>query len=644
MLQGKNNTFTRKNYLQTLMLVLMLVMQGCIQNTGLGGKRLGVKTSASGDSAGNGAGGGGQGSGKSDGTITAIDDETFANGIAELRHLVDPFDGTYKTKISIPKNFNGNLYLSGLNITSLNDRLIYVRFKFGRELAVIEVPATIGRAPGITPQTDIEVLMLDMSDRPFENLRLLYDLYDYSSGTDPETDVYSKNLYCRGLHLEHDSTFEESNDSEFACDDAGERCLYTYAKVKDSGLYSGGIAKIPATPQLDTTKNGQPYSSEAHSVVLNRCLPDIYSTMATPAEQAVAKSDLETTLQSLLIGGGIGFGSIINFDTSGDGSSDVSYVYNGPYRALNQSEWEITGAAAIDPLYGVFGGYLSGSTGFNGGYNARLFPRAGKLSLASNVEYIGTSDEDDAYAARTLLSLATSGESNWTNGCNIRVQNYDSYSGEGIGSCNVTAEIELLALNTVTGEKEVLTDTTTNQLKLQLTRESVVDFSDREVLESAFKTCSSSNACGSDECCFNNRCWSKDLVAQCLEDVDVVGNRGVGETCSSDFECSSFCCNQSTGVCAVHSNTESDPVLCNKSPGQQCVAKEYCRKENISTCFVVKTGVSAQGAVTCALRCYNVPTFGSCSNGICIPPNTPDVPSFDPSNPDCSEAIDPPSS
>jgi len=58
---------------------------------------------------------------------------------------------------------------------------------------------------------------------------------------------------------------------------------------------------------------------------------------------------------------------------------------------------------------------------------------------------------------------------------------------------------------------------------------------------------------------------------------------------------------------------------------------------------VVKTGLDLQGKKTCALRCYNVPTFGECKDGTCFPPETPEIPSFDPSDPAaCDEAIDPP--
>ena len=80
------------------------------------------------------------------------------NGKAELIHLIDPIEGTFHKKVTIPKNYNGFFYISGLNITSLNNYHVSVRFRFGREMESITIPATVGGAPGLTPQTDIQVL------------------------------------------------------------------------------------------------------------------------------------------------------------------------------------------------------------------------------------------------------------------------------------------------------------------------------------------------------------------------------------------------------------------------------------------------------------------------------------------------------
>ena len=68
---------------------------------------------------------------------------SLENGKAELIHLIDPVEGTFHKKVTIPKNYNGFFYLSGLNITSLNDYHVSVRFKFGRELEAITLPAQL---------------------------------------------------------------------------------------------------------------------------------------------------------------------------------------------------------------------------------------------------------------------------------------------------------------------------------------------------------------------------------------------------------------------------------------------------------------------------------------------------------------------
>ena len=144
------------------------------------------------------------------------------------------------------------LYLSGLNFTSLADRHITVNFYFGHTKEKVSVSGVVARAPGITPTTDIEVLILNMNDKPFEQIRLLYDLYDYKQydfderdpeeGTflvetpsdEPITDNLDENLYCRGLLLDDDPTYRRSSGS---CSSASDMCMYAYAKeVKDRGL------------------------------------------------------------------------------------------------------------------------------------------------------------------------------------------------------------------------------------------------------------------------------------------------------------------------------------------------------------------------------------------------------------------------
>jgi len=219
----------------------------------------------------------------------------------------------------------------------------------------------------------------------------------------------------------------------------------------------------------------------------------------------------------------------------------------------------------------------------------------------------------------------------------IYLTNFDKFLNEGIGSCSVTATIELITEE----DGKIIVLNTSNDVKLQLVRSSAINYQGQEVLYTSMKTCSSSKSCGASECCFNNRCWDQSLVSQCLDETLSSGNRGVGENCESDFQCASLCCNRGTGACAVHTNIGSEPVLCGKSPGEQCVAKEWCRKENLSDCYIVRTGTSPTGVVECALRCYNIPTHGTCRGGFCLSPQPNAVPTFDPTNPNCTSARDP---
>ena len=642
--------------------------------------------------------------------------ESGALSSSELRHIVDPFDGSYKTKVSIPKNFTGLLFLSGLNITALSNRLISVRFRFGRDLEPVTIDAVVGRAPGLTPQTDTEVLILDMNNRPFENIRLLYDLYDYSDYRDdanplietksPTNDPRNVGLYCRGLKLEHDPTFLPGNnnarcDGIVACpfsvnqcnggakcasngspqglvigdvanihfldelnnkcyrningtnwvdvsvsggqilSPTGEKCLYAYAKIKDKGLIqANNVAFNPVLPQIDISGGG--YATDSKDQQLTKCLPGILD-LTTPANSV---GHLKTLLNATSVAGAaLLFGNTV---TTADNSS---YTYQGPYRALDEAAWEISGGAVFSNIatganpVGLFQGSLAGAPTINGlpsgngGFNAFLFPRAGKMSLQSNVTHFSATTPFAPIRAQN--SLAANGNSDFMDGCNIRVSNHDSFSNEGISSCNVTAVIEILAKDPTTGETVILGNAN-HELKLQLIRPSQTDFEGKEVLFTAMKSCQTSNGCGGDECCYNNRCWSKNLVSQCIEDAPTIGNGGVGASCGSDYECSSLCCNQNTSSCAVHINSATEKVLCSKSPGQRCVAEEFCRIEQVPTCQVTKTGIDPQGKQLCALRCFNIPTHGSCTNGFCQLPAFPDPETFDPDNPDCTNAKDPP--
>ena len=570
----------------------------------------------------------------------------FIYGRADLRHFVDPFDGTYKTKITVPKNMAGLLYISGINVSGLSERLIRVRFNFGREYEPIDVPATVGRAPGITPQTDIEVLILDMSSQPFNRLRLMYDLFDYTNydGDSDGVEVISDNvvpsnakntnLYCRGLFLEHDPTFEDSSGDTGKCDASSDTCLYAYAKISDSHLYdeNGLYTTTPTVTQIDQSGQGYGYDVTSDSL---RCLPD--SNKIADLKNALPFTN-DGSNTSLSIGGTI------------DLTTGKEMIYKGPFRTYNETNWEITGEAIFSPIInqgdkpkGIFQDYITTKLPANG-FRSFLYPRFGKMELSKDVQYIKLNGSDVS-SDRKVETMIASGETEYMDGCNLRVSNHDSYANEGLSSCNITATIELISIDPQTGAQTKILKTPNKSLKLQIIRPSLVDYAGREVLYEALKTCQNSKDCKSDECCFNQRCWSKRIVTQCKENVSDQGNLPVGEQCGSDFQCSSLCCSGSTKVCAPHVNNFTDKykVLCSKSPGQACVAQEWCQKVDLRKCLVVKTGISVTGKQECGLRCYNVPTFAECRDGVCVPPQPYAIPAFDPLDPNrCNQALDPP--
>ncbi|RLA65565.1 MAG: hypothetical protein DRQ88_02050 [Epsilonproteobacteria bacterium] len=592
-----------------------------------------------------------RGAGPYDGSIEQDDDGPSTPVAIELRNFIDPIDGTYQTKLSLPKNFGGTLFIAGINITQLNNKLVKVRFRFGRELEPVDVNATVGgTTDGVTPQVAMQVLQLDFKGKPFEKVRLLYHLFDYNDYRDdtgkevfrddvgelegPTSDPLDTSLYCRGLNLRDDPTFEASSENQ-KCDQQGERCLYTYASIRDKGLIDDkNLAFNPTEMQIDIL--GEEYLNETIVEAVNKCLPDNNYT-----------ANLKGVLNAYSVGSGssnLSYNDLVVLKQDG---VEKSYFYQGPYRAFNASGWQVEGNAITyesskeHQAVGIYQkNYLSPGN-HDSGYVSLLFPRPVRNTLSREVQYWGS---ENILGERFLETLVSSGNTLFMDGCNQRVNNLNMFANEGLSSCNITATIEILTTDE-NGKEISLLRQPDHQLKLQLIRPSLKDsetMGGQEVLYQSMRSCSTNRSCGSGECCFNKRCWDRNLISRCAEDDDLLGHLGIGETCTSDFQCSSLCCDQSRGVCAVHVISEEETTLCAKAPGQTCVDAQFCRKENLTTCYVVKTGTDPLGRLECALRCYYTPTFGRCRNGVCISPLQPSVPAFDPVNPDCSQAIDPP--
>lgn len=526
----------------------------------------------------------------------------------ELLHLVDPFTGTYKKKISIPKNFKGELNIAMTNIAAVQNKVLRARIYTGHDLQPLDVAATVNMAPGIIPDTQIQVLSLDFNQAPAKNLQLNYDLYDYNDydsnpTLEPVTNNRDANLYCRGLTLNYDHTYTGTTGR---CELGNDKCLYSYAKVLDQTLtYSSGgstISNIPTLPQVWNHQSNftVPSPEEAKQ---SMCLLD---SMMTQSEVAMM-------FDELTLSGG--------------------YTYSGPYRTVNNPLWNISSAAITNPKFGIFK-----SVNGIGYFNSLLFPRAGRLSVqtSSTLSHMGS---QDFFGSRSNISDGidqVTGKTQYMDGCNLRVTNFNSDLNEGIGSCNVTAYIEIYYKS----EGREISVAKDHTLKIQFLRKSELNFEGKEVLNSSFKSCSSSSLCANGECCFNGRCWSKDLVSYCVDQVPGNGNFGNGVSCSSDFECSSLCCSSSTGTCQPHDPNNPDaPSMCNKTAGQSCVTKDFCKPEYVRSCKKVKLpepGVNGQ--VSCVLKCDYVETYGKCTDKKCIPPISDSETNFDLT--DCSDAVD----
>lgn len=599
MRKALGNTHFIKNL---FLLVLVLALASCMQQGD--GKRASTKKNNQV------IGGGGDGSNGGSGSLPDSGTDGGSSPIQSLKveilHLVDPFTGTYKKKITIPKNYKGELNLAMTNIAAVQDKLLRVRIFNGHDLQPIDLSATVNRAPGIIPDTEIQVLSVDFNSSPAKTLQLPYNLYDYNDyDADPSlvpvTDNRNGNLYCRGLNLSYDPTYTGTTGK---CELSTDKCLYSYAKVEDQTLYqsSNNLTSIPTLPQVWSI-GGTQVPSDALAKT-SMCLLD------APMDS----NDFVSVFQE-------------------DINNSATYYYRGPYRRTNTSLWQISNTAINHNKYGIF--KLSN---LSGDFYSFLFPRSGKLTLqtTSSMAHMGSTDLfDNRVRVNGGLDLTT-GQTQYMDGCNLRVTNFTSALNEGMGSCNVSSYIEVYYRKEDNSEVVVTRDYT---LKVQFVRASLTNYEGKEVLSSSFKSCANSSFCGNSECCFNNRCWSKDLVSYCVDQVSGNGNFGIGVSCSSDFECSSLCCSSSTGTCQPHDpNNTNSPSMCNKPAGQACVTKEFCKPEYVRICKKVKNGIGLDGKLACKADCQYVETYGSCKNKVCVPPVGITEAELDLT--DCSDAVD----
>jgi hypothetical protein len=582
----------------------------------------------------------------------------------EIRHLIEPnlsFDPTYSSgtghggggsyvrKLTLPKNFQGRLYVAGINIGTLSNRHVRVRFRFGLNREPIIIPATVSTAPGITPSTGIHVLVLDMRSEPFRQVRLPYDLFDYNeynfaNGDTPVQDNRDTGLYCRGLRIEDDPTFVGVG----ACDSAtgpSEECLYAYAKLLDQGLVArSGSVFVPLTPSMPQVKSTATtnYYTDWLSQQLLKPLPDTIPYTVNNLGQRIISSMIfsqpppvqttSTDSQDIRFEGATAWDTIL--------INNVQHFYRGPYRLMDTGNWHFR-IPLLDGKNRLFkeNSWVNIPPAANDGmdriyFNSYMFPLATKIDLQAGVAHLSSSS---IQGVRGSNILPVAGKTLWMDGANARAmsRNFDL---EHVGSCNVSSSIEIIAKDD-SGNDFVLA--VAKDVKLQLVRPTQhrTD-TGNEVLYTNFKSCFSNSSCGNNECCFNNRCWDQTLVSQCFDDSSTQGNKLVGQNCITDLECTSLCCNRTSGLCAPHNSLLNPAVLCSKPVGDFCIAKEWCQKTPVVRCLIVRTGTDPLGNTTCRQHCYNTFEFGDCKNGICVPPPQDTIPTFDPNDPDvCDGAV-----
>ena len=623
----------------------------------------------------------------------------------EIRHLIEPNlstditytsgtgyggGGSYVRKMTLPKNFQGRMYLAGINIGTLANRHVKVRFKFGVGRDAITIPGVVSAAPGITPQTTISVLVMDMRSEPFRNIRLTYDLFDYneySATQTPVQDNRDSGLYCRGLRVEDDPSFLGVGQCDGLQPD--EECLYSYAKVMDQGLVKEVVSGssttlVPSVPTLPQVKSvtGNAYYQDSMAQNLKKTLAD--NTFDSLSANAVGSFQFSQAAVPLNSTDAINLNFWLTPSNLVDWAAKVinlsTYHYRGPYRQVNKSGWHFKFADPVGPnrlfknsrpytgpdvaVPGYEGSYVTAGTVATGAscstdaqcitrycnpstnkcaqasvyYGSYMFPLATQMSLAANVPHLSSALWNEP---RTETTLVIPDKTLWMDGSNARAQSKNA-DLEHIGSCNVSATIEIIAKDDNNNEYVIAL---TDEVKLQLVRP-IQHYTDsgNDVLYSNFKTCASNASCGGSECCFNNRCWDETLVSQCYDSSNTLGNHQIGETCLNDLECTSLCCNNSSGLCAPHNTILSPAVMCSKPIGDFCIAKEWCQKTPVVSCLIVRTGTNALGETTCRQQCYTTSEFGECKAGVCIAPFQDVIPVFDPNAQGaCDAAVPPPS-
>ena len=163
-------------------LCLFLIILGLFAGCNAGGKRKGLTNLAE-QNGGNGNGNGngnGSGVGPGDNELGPVEGGDL-EARSEILQIVDPKTGALTTKLTVPKNFKGTMYIRALNVESLKDKKITVRFRFGMGGKVVDVDKVIVSTPKELLQgLNMEILALEIEESVFEDIALRYSLWDYN--------------------------------------------------------------------------------------------------------------------------------------------------------------------------------------------------------------------------------------------------------------------------------------------------------------------------------------------------------------------------------------------------------------------------------------------------------------------------------
>lgn len=510
---------------------------------------------------------------------------TFSNASAiggGLKYFVDPESGNISEKLSIVKNDNREIYLAIDNLDDYDSKFLFVKFKFGVGRSFeTNLPARITTVPGLTSGSIQKALAINLLNIPFANINLDYNLFDYNSysslsSANFELNNRDKDLYCRGLSYSDDPTYSGNG----VCDGYTDKCLYSYSGVKDQGWYDNSTGSFisPSKPQMALI-NDELYE-DGFSLNKIKCLSDSSLQYFYNDQNERKIASYQNTISG----------------------TDLRHL--GAYNFTEQGNWDITGNA----LLGEFGVFRKRSSDGNY-YGSMMYPRAAKLSVGSGLEYLGYSIIQNYQVSKFLTN--SSGNSVWVSGCNWRVSTVDQ-SGEHVGSCNVSASIDVF-YNDEQGEEVIIASSSWGEasslVRLQLLQQG--DVEDTNGLNNPdYKTCSSGSECSNSECCYNGRCWSQALVGECSPDDEGGANKPADEICVNDNECLSLCCKTRAG-----SRTCNGDAFCDKPTGGSCISGSFCDRVWKVEYKIIQTQTNSAGH--CQKRLCAFLANEECENHTC---------------------------